>query len=1125
MRYFVFLLLISINTITLSAKSKTPSGVDLRDSLVRYAKTLINTPYRSGSKNGNGFDCSGYTSYVYRKFGMNLNGSSGSQVANGKEVDIDNLKKGDLVFFKGHNSKNSRIGHVGIFLSHNQDGSFNFIHSANGGGVRIDNSNAGYYAKRYVTGCTVIPEKKKLYKFDPVQVKSFYESDNEVLYASTGKVHKVKKGESLYTIAKEYNVSEDQLKEWNKLSDTKLKPGQKLSIQSGKNSDKSKNNDSKATPSNRTGETHVVKKGESFYSIAHKYHISEEELIKANPAIDGKLKAGDKIQLTTGNATLSKKGKAELADEGTAKTVTSKKSHKVRKGETLSAIADKYGVSVDQLKRWNGISGKKLKPGSYLTVQMTEKEVPVKESRGESVAKATKKENISNEEQATKTVTSKKSHKIRKGETLSAIADKYGVSVDQLKRWNGISGKKLKPGSYLTVQMTEKEVPVKESRNESVAKSTKKENVSNEEPATKTVTSKKSHKVRKGETLSSVADKYGVSVDQLKRWNGISGKKLKPGSYLTVQMTEKEVPMKESRGESVAKSTKKENISNEEPTTKTVTSKKSHKVRKGETLSSVADKYGVSVEQLKRWNGISGKKLKPGSYLTVQMTEKEVPVKESRGESVAKSTKKENISNEEPTTKTVTSKKSHKVRKGETLSSVADKYGVSVEQLKRWNGISGKKLKPGSYLTVQMTEKEVPVKENRNESVAKSTKKENISNEEPATKTVTSKKSHKVRKGETLSSVADKYGVSVQQLKRWNGISGKKLKPGSYITVQMTEKEVPVKRNIKPEEEVQPEVKINPSEKKHIVAKGETLYSIAKSHHISALKIKEWNNLTGNQVHVGDTLMFAPKTSLVTAQENKPVNDTLHVQQTTAQPQVKEQVKEQGQEPNVKPVISTTPVADKIDTLFTSYKVNKTHLVQDGETLESIAELYQVTPAQIKAWNGLSKRRSNVTAGQKLTIETVQKEYVLVAAKKKRPAAKGKITQEPVKADEPESEPSVPAKPVETKYVVKKGETLFSIAKTTNLTVDQLKEYNHLSTTDVKEGTTLNLVPDSTTAASKKSETNKAQTTEISYTVKPGDTLTSIAKAHSISVDELKAANEMESGEVNIGQQLQIPVH
>jgi LysM repeat protein len=88
-----------------------------------------------------------------------------------------------------------------------------------------------------------------------------------------------------------------------------------------------------------------------------------------------------------------------------------------------------------------------------------------------------------------------------------------------------------------------------------------------------------------------------------------------------------------------------------------------------------------------------------------------------------------------------------------------------------------------------------------------------------------------------------------------------------------------------------------------------------------------------------------------------------------------------------------------------------------------------------------------------------------------------------------------------------------------------LKEYNHLSSTDVKEGLVLNLIPDSTTTiTSKKTETTTNQTKRISYTVKPGDTLTSIAKAHNVSVDELKAANEMESGEVNIGQQLQIPV-
>ncbi|MBP1639484.1 MAG: hypothetical protein H6Q17_1067 [Bacteroidetes bacterium] len=446
MRYFVFLLLLSINAVSLSARSKTPPAGDLRDSLVRYAKTLINTPYRSGAKNGNGFDCSGYTSYVYRKFGMTLNGSSGSQVANGKEVDIDNLKKGDLVFFKGHNSKTSRIGHVGIFIDRNADGSFNFIHSANGGGVRIDNSNADYYAKRYVTGCTVIPEKKKLYKFDPVQVKSFSEFDNSIQYASTSKIHKVKKGESLYTIAKEYNVSENQLKEWNKLSGSKLKPGQKLSIKSDKDSaiKNDNNNENKTTQNNRNSKTHVVKKGESFYSIAQKYRISEEELIKANSKNDGKLKPGDKLRIITGYSALANKNDKDQSEKIVTKTELSRQTHKIKKGETLSEIAEKYHTTTTQLKRWNKLSGDKLKPGASLTVQITKKEAPIKESKNEVTAEASQKEAITSTELTTKTITSKKSHKVRRGETLSGIADKYGES-------DGTDFRKTSPERDLTL--------------------------------------------------------------------------------------------------------------------------------------------------------------------------------------------------------------------------------------------------------------------------------------------------------------------------------------------------------------------------------------------------------------------------------------------------------------------------------------------------------------------------------------------------------------------------------------------------------------------------------------------------------------------------------------------------
>jgi LysM repeat protein len=1032
MRYLVFLLLISINAVSLSAKGKSSTSVTLRDSLVHYAKTLINTPYRSGSKGPSGFDCSGYTSYVYGKFGMSLKSSSGSQVANGQEVDIDNLKKGDLVFFKGHNNKKTRIGHVGIFLDHNADGSFNFIHSANGGGVRIDNSNSGYYARRYVTGCSVIADKK-LYKFDPVQVKSFSDFDNDVLYASTGKTHKVRKGESLYTIAQKYNVSEEQLKEWNNINGTKLKPGQKLSIQSGQktsNKEFASNTDKKHVKEQITseGKTHTVKKGESFYTIAKKYHVSEDELIKANSHSGEKIKPGDKLQIPGGS--FSTKNENEPQENVATKTVTSRQTHKIKKGETLSEIAEKYHTTTAKIKRLNGLSGNKLKPGATLTVQEIEKEVPVKESKVEIASRASKKESVNEEEQASKTATTRKTYKVRKGDTLSEIADKFGVSASQLKKWNGISKNKVKPGTYLTVQMAEKEVPVKEAKTESASKASKKESVNEEEQASKTATTRKTYKVRKGDSLSGIADKFGISVSQLKKWNGLSKNKVKPGTYLTVQMTEKEVPVKEPKAETATKASKKETVNEEEQASKSTTTRKTYKVRKGDTLSGIADKFGISVSQLKKWNGLSKNKVKPGTYLTVQMTEKEVPAKEAKAETAPKASKKETVNEEEQATKTVTSRKSHKVRKGETLSGIADKFGVSVSQLKKWNGLSKNKVKPGTYLTVQMTEKEVPVKESKEKTVA----------------------------------------------------------------------ETPI---------VQKE---NPAEKTHVVEKGETLYSIAKSHHISALKIKELNNLTDNQVHEGDVLSLDPTTP------GSKTKEVVQNEPKTQQPEVAPVQKD-----DVKPVVLNTQQTDKIDTLTTSYKVNKTHIVQDGETLESIAELYQVTPAQIKSWNGISKKKNKVTPGQKLTIETVRKEYVVVTAKKKRPATKGKTTKETVVAEEPYSAPIVSTKPAKTSHTVSKGETLFTIAKETNLTVDQLKEYNHLNSTDVKENQVLSLMPDTTNVVKKTEIKTASATKHIKYIVKPGDTLFSIAKAHNVSVDDLKTANEITSGEVNIGQQLQIP--
>ena len=111
-----------------------------------------------------GFDCSGFTSFIFSRFGIKLNQDSRSQINNGEKIhQKSEIKKGDLVFFKGRNSNSKTIGHVGIVTSiDDNSGDIEFIHSATSGGVRISKVSEPYYANRYVTAVRVNPTLIKL---------------------------------------------------------------------------------------------------------------------------------------------------------------------------------------------------------------------------------------------------------------------------------------------------------------------------------------------------------------------------------------------------------------------------------------------------------------------------------------------------------------------------------------------------------------------------------------------------------------------------------------------------------------------------------------------------------------------------------------------------------------------------------------------------------------------------------------------------------------------------------------------------------------------------------------------------------------------------------------------------
>ena len=119
------------------------------DSLIKYAHTFLGNRYRRGGTSVKGFDCSGYTMTVFKKFDIKLPHTSAGQGLMGVDIAKPNIRKGDLILFRGRGRKGKRIGHVGIVISEKGE-PVRFIHSSTSEGVRIDHLEYQYYKKRYI---------------------------------------------------------------------------------------------------------------------------------------------------------------------------------------------------------------------------------------------------------------------------------------------------------------------------------------------------------------------------------------------------------------------------------------------------------------------------------------------------------------------------------------------------------------------------------------------------------------------------------------------------------------------------------------------------------------------------------------------------------------------------------------------------------------------------------------------------------------------------------------------------------------------------------------------------------------------------------------------------------------
>ena len=185
------------------------------------------------------------------------------------------------------------------------------------------------------------------------------------------------------------------------------------------------------------------------------------------------------------------------------KSMSDRSVHVVKKGETLSTIARKYHVSVNQLKQWNNMKSDRLSIGQKLVVY----------SSGAPMAQVGNDKPV---ERSTTQIT----HTVKKGETLGKIAQKYKCTVTDLKRWNNLKSTNIQVGQKLKVYPPE---------NQNVSG----RNNSNNKPASSS-NSTTTYTVKSGDSLWSIAKKFNVTVDHIKKLNNLKNNDIKVGQKLKI---------------------------------------------------------------------------------------------------------------------------------------------------------------------------------------------------------------------------------------------------------------------------------------------------------------------------------------------------------------------------------------------------------------------------------------------------------------------------------------------------------------------------------------------------------------------------------------------------------------
>jgi len=577
---------------------------------------------------------------------------------------------------------------------------------------------------------------------------------------------------------------------------------------------------------------HKVKRGENLYMLAKRYKVTVGQIAKANNMNSARhLRVGEVLRIphkdvvtTTSNATAldnlaspTRERDPIARTEGREKLLV-----RVERGNTLGGIAHHYGVTVHDIMRWNNMEAEdKLLAGRTLDVWVRPGSTFASSSSTETdpaapiatVNARPEAENAPAKTVATASVPSSE-HTVRRGETLASIAGAFNVTIQNLIDWNGLKNTRIVTGKKLRVLPDDQHGSVQKREVEKARQSSEDDSI---------------HVVERGETMFRIATQYSVKVEDIQRWNNLTGTHIRVGQKLRVkvqqssarsiaseddnatvttsrQATRSEIVRAEQSEKPLGHSGEAKTVTVDAPNTESRTERSESKmnntaadsakhstdaapqpqqsvapaingmytVRPGDNLYAISRAAGVSVEQLRAWNNIEDDVLQVGRQLFLSApgkSENNAKLMQSEGASATNATAASSATDQVDFIR-------YTVSSGDNLHSIARSFGVSVSDLKSWNNLSG---------TVIIIGQELRIRQGKDESEGASpSSQETVSREEVVRPSDDADRANKLRKeytvkqGETLYGIASKLGVTVKELQEWNTL-GRFLKTGETL--------------------------------------------------------------------------------------------------------------------------------------------------------------------------------------------------------------------------------------------------------------------------------------------------------------------------------------------------------